>query len=76
MAEVFVRDRGSGFDPEAVPEDRLGLRESVVGRMRRAGGRAGLRSDARGTEVHLSLAGPAASDAGGGDGGSGAGWES
>ena len=25
--EVFVRDRGPGFDPDAVPEDRLGLRE-------------------------------------------------
>ena len=30
---VFVRDRGPGFDLDAVPEDRLGLRQSVVGRM-------------------------------------------
>ena len=29
--EVFVRDRGPGFDPDAVPEDRRGLRESIVG---------------------------------------------
>ena len=35
---VFVRDRGPGFDPDAVPEDRLGLRQSVVGRMDRHGG--------------------------------------
>ena len=39
-AEVFVRDRGPGFDPEGVPEDRHGLRESVLGRMERAGGTA------------------------------------
>ena len=38
--QVFVRDRGPGFDPVAVPEDRRGLRESIVGRMERNGGRA------------------------------------
>ena len=37
---VFVRDRGPGFDPDAVPEDRLGLRQSVIGRMERHGGTA------------------------------------
>ena len=36
--EVFVRDRGSGFDPAAVPADRYGLAQSVVGRMERHGG--------------------------------------
>src|SRR5690606_21866797 len=36
--EVFVRDRGAGFDPDAVPDGRLGIRESIVGRMARAGG--------------------------------------
>lgn len=35
---VFVRDRGGGFDPAAVPVDRRGLADSVVGRMERAGG--------------------------------------
>ena len=44
---VFVRDRGPGFDPDAVPEDRLGLRQSVVGRMERNGGTAAVRSVAR-----------------------------
>ena len=39
-AEVFVRDRGTGFDPDAVPDDRHGLRDSVMGRMERHGGRA------------------------------------
>ena len=53
---VFVRDRGPGFDPEAVPEDRLGLRQSVVGRMARHGGRAVVRSVVgEGTEVQLEM---------------------
>jgi signal transduction histidine kinase len=50
---VFVRDRGPGFDPAAVPGDRRGVRESIVGRMRRHGGRAEIRSDDGGTEVEL-----------------------
>ncbi|PPK93151.1 signal transduction histidine kinase [Kineococcus xinjiangensis] len=54
--EVFVRDRGPGFDLEAVPGDRLGVRESILGRMQRAGGRADVRSAAGGgTEVVLRL---------------------
>jgi phage shock protein PspC (stress-responsive transcriptional regulator) len=52
--EVFVRDRGPGFDPAAVPEDRRGLRESIVGRMERHGGRAVVHSTpGTGTEVEL-----------------------
>jgi len=55
-AEVFVRDRGRGFDVSAVPEDRHGLRESVIGRMQRAGGTADVVSDAEtGTEVRLRI---------------------
>ena len=54
--EVFVRDRGAGFDPAAVPDDRLGLRESVLARMGRVGGTAHVRSQAgEGTEVSLVL---------------------
>jgi signal transduction histidine kinase len=54
--EVFVRDRGHGFDPAAVPEDRLGVRNSIVDRMRRHGGRAAVTSTlGRGTEVRLSM---------------------
>ena len=53
---VFVRDRGPGFDPAAVPADRRGLRESVLGRMERHGGRAVVHSSpGQGTEVELSL---------------------
>lgn len=54
--EVFVRDRGRGFDPDAVPDDRLGLRGSVVGRMERHGGSARVRSaPGEGTEVALTI---------------------
>ena len=54
--EVFVRDRGPGFDPDAVPEDRRGVRESIVGRMRRHGGDAIVHTGAgAGTEVELRL---------------------
>ncbi len=54
---VFVRDRGVGFDPDAVPDDRHGLADSVHGRMARHGGTVSLRSTpGTGTEVHLTIA--------------------
>jgi len=53
--DVFVRDRGPGFVAEAVPGDRLGVRESIIGRMRRAGGLATVKSGDGGTEVHLHI---------------------
>jgi len=58
--DVYVRDRGGGFDPDAVPADRLGVRESIVGRLRRIGGSATIRPGAggSGTEVHLRLTQP------------------
>jgi signal transduction histidine kinase len=53
---AFVRDRGPGFDPDDVPEDRLGLRQSVRGRMSRNGGTAVVRSaPGDGTEVQLEM---------------------
>ncbi len=53
---VFVRDRGPGFDPGSVPEDRRGVRESIVGRMERHGGRAAITAvSGEGTEVELVL---------------------
>ncbi|KGM09829.1 ATP-binding protein [Cellulomonas carbonis] len=56
QVEVFVRDRGDGFDLDEVPADRFGVRESIVGRMRRRGGTATVRSrPGQGTEVHLCL---------------------
>lgn len=53
--DVFVRDRGAGFRLDDVPSDRLGVRESIIGRMRRAGGVGTVRSDDKGTEVHLRI---------------------
>jgi signal transduction histidine kinase len=53
---VFVRDRGIGFDPEAVPDDRRGIRESIVGRLEHAGGRVEYVTEpGHGTEVRLHL---------------------
>jgi signal transduction histidine kinase/phage shock protein PspC (stress-responsive transcriptional regulator) len=55
-AQVFVRDRGAGFDPTAIPGDRKGVRESIVGRMERSGGTATIRSGPdSGTEVALEI---------------------
>jgi signal transduction histidine kinase len=55
--EVFVRDRGVGFDPDSIPADRRGVRDSIVGRMERHGGRATVRSKpGDGTEVELVMA--------------------
>jgi signal transduction histidine kinase len=55
--ETFVRDRGPGFDPNAVATDRHGLRESVIGRMERNNGTATVRSSpGSGTEVQLRIA--------------------
>jgi signal transduction histidine kinase/phage shock protein PspC (stress-responsive transcriptional regulator) len=54
--EVFVRDRGRGFDPQAVPPDRQGVRNSILDRMSRHGGTAQIRSTPEtGTEVRLKL---------------------
>ena len=50
-----MRDRGPGFDIAAVT-DRRGVRESIVGRMERHGGRARITSSPEGgTEVELVL---------------------
>jgi signal transduction histidine kinase len=55
--DVFVRDRGPGVDLQSLPADRLGIRESIIGRMSRAGGTATVRpgTGGSGTEVHLHL---------------------
>jgi signal transduction histidine kinase/phage shock protein PspC (stress-responsive transcriptional regulator) len=56
QATIFVRDRGRGFDPDAVAADRGGISHSIVGRMTRAGGRASVHSSpGTGTEVELVL---------------------
>jgi signal transduction histidine kinase len=56
QTEVFVRDRGRGFELGGVPEDRLGVRNSIVDRMERHGGSAVIRTaPAEGTEVRLAM---------------------
>jgi signal transduction histidine kinase len=53
---LFVRNRGRGFDPDAVPADRKGLSDSVHARMVRRGGSAEVRSEpGEGTEIRLSM---------------------
>jgi signal transduction histidine kinase len=53
-AEVYVRDRGPGFDLDTVASDRMGIRESIIGRMKRYGGRASIRTaPGEGTEVRI-----------------------
>lgn len=53
--EAFVRDHGAGFDVSAVPSDRLGVKESIMGRMTRHGGTAEVRRRDPGTEVILTM---------------------
>ncbi len=53
---VFVRDRGVGFEPSTVGEDRHGVRGSIIARMLRHGGKAEIRSEpGEGTEVRLTM---------------------
>ncbi|CAM3564871.1 hypothetical protein OCAE111667_15595 [Occultella aeris] len=68
---VTVEDDGSGFEPDDVAPDRLGLRASMLARMRSVpGGGAQVRSGwGRGTVVELSWVGPVAGDTGSGTGG-------
>lgn len=54
--EVFVRDRGQGFDLDDVGEDRMGVKGSILDRMERHGGKASVRSrPGEGTEVRLEI---------------------
>jgi signal transduction histidine kinase len=54
---AYVRDRGCGFDLDKVEAGRLGVRESIIGRMARHGGKADVHSALdEGTEVVLDIA--------------------
>lgn len=54
--EAYVRDRGIGFQLDAVPADRRGVRESIVKRIERHGGSAVVHSvPGQGTEVELAM---------------------
>jgi signal transduction histidine kinase len=53
---LYVRDRGRGFDPAAVPQDRRGLADSISARVKRHGGTAEIRSTpGEGAEIELSM---------------------
>jgi signal transduction histidine kinase len=57
-AAVFVRDDGDGFDPDAVPPERRGIRDAIIGRMAAVGGSATIESaPGEGTEVALRIGG-------------------
>jgi signal transduction histidine kinase len=52
--EIVVRDNGSGFRVEKLPKDRIGLRTSVIARMKAIGGYVEVNSSAeKGTEIKL-----------------------
>ncbi|MGW0007110.1 ATP-binding protein [Nocardia grenadensis] len=54
QVSVFVRDRGTGFDPDSIPEDRHGLARSIRARVERRGGTVEIVSEpGRGTEVRI-----------------------
>lgn len=56
QVEVFVRDRGKGFDPDLVDDDRQGIARSILARVRRAGGDVIIDSTpGRGTNVRLTM---------------------
>lgn len=62
--DLFVRDRGQGFDPGQVAADRRGIEESIIARMVRHGGEADITSaPGEGTEVRMSLVFDAQEDA-------------
>lgn len=51
---IEIRDRGRGFDPDAVPTTRRGVRESIVGRLEATGGSAEIVSaPGQGTTVRM-----------------------
>lgn len=53
--DIFVKDTGQGFDPDSIPEDRHGVRQSIIGRTERVGGSAVIRPLSSGTEVHIQV---------------------
>jgi signal transduction histidine kinase len=53
---AYVRDEGKGFDPDSVPPDRRGIRDSIRGRIERQGGTVTITSEpGGGTEVAIQL---------------------
>jgi signal transduction histidine kinase len=56
VLRLFVRDRGVGFDPEAVALDRRGLNDSIARRVVYVGGTSEIHSTpGQGTEIRLEV---------------------
>lgn len=56
VLSAFVRDRGAGFDPETVGDDRHGLAQSIRHRVTSRGGSVTVRSTlGRGTEIGIEM---------------------
>lgn len=53
LVRARVHDAGPGFDPDAVPADRLGISASIVARIAAVGGHADIASGSHGTTVTL-----------------------
>lgn len=53
QVRVEVHDAGEGFDLEAIPDDRLGIRASIMARVAAVGGTAALDTGSQGTTVRL-----------------------
>lgn len=67
QVDVFVRDHGEGFDVERIPSGRLGIKESIIGRIERRGGSVHIVSRPQwGTEVRMHM--PLAAMSGGNEG--------
>ena len=54
-AECFVRDHGGGFDLDDVAADRHGVKQSIIERLARHGGRAQIKTRESGTEVQMEV---------------------
>jgi signal transduction histidine kinase len=53
---AYVRDEGKGFDPDSIPADRHGIRDSIRGRIERHGGTVTINSEpGGGTEVSVHM---------------------
>lgn len=55
LVEVYIKDRGVGYDIDTIPDDRHGVRGSIIGRIERVGGTVTIRRLTPGTEVHLTV---------------------
>lgn len=53
--DLFIRDHGNGFDIDQIPDDRQGVKGSILGRTERHGGTATIRRRDPGTEVHIHI---------------------